>query len=161
MIFFSYFYKNEKMQLKVTKVIMTNKSFQPSFYIITRDPPKRGIANDYSKYRNKVDERRRNNSALYSNIENLLFTQLKGITQKKICQMADYIAKQGGLNVDRQAKRLRQSMICWFCENWELASRYLAEAYVMFCLPGGECIQPQAMNQIHVPVESNESEPAS
>jgi hypothetical protein len=38
--------------------------------------------------------------------------------KKDLMSLADDVCARTGLRVDREAKRNREYLLCWFCENW-------------------------------------------
>ncbi|EAY02174.1 hypothetical protein TVAG_213740 [Trichomonas vaginalis G3] len=104
--------------------------------IIKRDPPKNRTSDDYSEFRKKMDDRRRKVGKLYSYVENFLnsFPKLKRRTD--IMHLAIKISERLHIPIDRNAKRLNEPLICWFCENWFQVYKYILPVYIeMYAQP--------------------------
>jgi hypothetical protein len=62
--------------------------------------------------------RRRRAGPDFDLVSNRLYAILNGdITKTNLMSFAQKIAAIKGLKVDREAKRVKDSLICWFCEN--------------------------------------------
>jgi hypothetical protein len=62
-------------------------------------------------------ERRRANAALYDRMTQIL-TQIAGgkLTKGVLMRLAERIADQKRIKIDRGARRMKDCLICWFCE---------------------------------------------
>ncbi|EAX85026.1 hypothetical protein TVAG_586070 [Trichomonas vaginalis G3] len=112
--------------------------------VIIREPPKKRISDEYSEFRKKMDIRRRKVSKLYPFVEKFLnsFPKLKRRTD--IMKLALRIGELVQIPVDRNAKRLNEPLICWFCENWQLVSKLVLPTYVeLFMQPEVVDVNPQ------------------
>jgi hypothetical protein len=63
-------------------------------------------------------ERRRCNAAVYDRMAQILNAVLGGkATKQNLMDLAEKIAAQKQIKIDRAAKRIKEGLICWFCEN--------------------------------------------
>jgi hypothetical protein len=66
----------------------------------------------------RSNERRRRVGPLYDQMCVILTRLTSGKLNRGILLgLAEQLAKQKGITVDRTAKRLKDCLICWFCEN--------------------------------------------
>jgi hypothetical protein len=63
-------------------------------------------------------ERRRCNAANYDKMTQILNAALGGkATRENLLDLAEKLAAQKQLKIDRCARRMKEGLICWFCEN--------------------------------------------
>jgi hypothetical protein len=89
----------------------------PNVVVIRQHPYRRSI------HQTQIDnerfiERRRNAGPLFDKMKQLLTLVTRGKLQKgQILALAERIAQEKHLKIDRGAKRIRDCLICWFCEH--------------------------------------------
>jgi hypothetical protein len=65
----------------------------------------------------RIQRRRRSVDALHSRMARFLASLLHGETSKpRMLQLAERIARERHVKIDRLAKRSKECLICWFCE---------------------------------------------
>lgn len=91
----------------------------PQIVVIHRLPPKKRISTSYAIERKKVDDRRRKAGRLYFYMEKLLNSTpgVKNMTDLR--NLTASIASLLNLKIDRAAKRSKEALTCWLCENWD------------------------------------------
>jgi hypothetical protein len=63
-------------------------------------------------------ERRRNNAAMFDKMTQILSIVTGGkLTKAALMTLAEKVAAQKQVKIDREAKRMKDCLICWFCEN--------------------------------------------
>lgn len=85
--------------------------------IIIKRKPRRPSIPQTESDRNHAIERRRNNAALFDRMTEIL-TQVVGgkLTKQALMKVAQQVADQKQATIDRRAKRMKDCLICWFCE---------------------------------------------
>jgi hypothetical protein len=90
----------------------------PGKIVIIRKKPRRLPLAQTQIDRDQCIERRRCNGALYDRMTQILGVVLGGkITKRNLMDLAEKIAAQKQIKIDRGAKRMKEGLICWFCEN--------------------------------------------
>ncbi|EAY14770.1 hypothetical protein TVAG_219510 [Trichomonas vaginalis G3] len=103
--------------------------------VILRNPSKKFVSANYAAFRNKIDQRRKNVSKYYPIIEKILFSSPYIKKFGDLVKMACYIAQKEKLHVDRDSKRGKEAIICWYCENWNKVCPLLSESLKEVILP--------------------------
>lgn len=88
-------------------------------FVIMRTPPKKRISETYTTYTDKRNQRRRNNQKQYDMIDKVIRSYQELYRFPNILKLAQALAEKQELHIDRNAKRVREELICWFCENWD------------------------------------------
>ena len=97
---------------------MSNKDIRPIF-IIHRTGKRRILSNQAQKDQGLTANRLRQNEGKISSVVNRLEYLLGQSPQKKdLLVLARQLCQLCGLELDRLAKRSRDCLICWYCENW-------------------------------------------
>jgi hypothetical protein len=86
--------------------------------IIIRQKPSRPSRPQTLIDQDNCIERRRAHATTYDKMRQFL-TQITGgkLTKAVLMSLAKRIAEQKGIKIDRGAKRLKDCLICWFCEH--------------------------------------------
>jgi hypothetical protein len=84
--------------------------------ILRARPPRPSVPQTLIDHQ-KCIERRRANAALYDRMTQIL-TRIAGgkLTKEVLMGLAERIAEQKRIKIDRGAKRMKDCLICWFCE---------------------------------------------
>jgi hypothetical protein len=86
--------------------------------VIRRTKPSRPSVAQTMIDHERSNERRRRVGPLYDQMCVILTRLTSGKLNRAILLgLAEQLAKQKGITVDRTAKRLKDCLICWFCEN--------------------------------------------
>jgi hypothetical protein len=99
----------------MTKPFFTNK---PKFVIQVVRPSRPSAAQTVIDREHSI-RRRRAVGRAYEQMCALL-THLTGgrLTRCALMRLAEELATTRGIRIDRTAKRMKDCLICWFCENW-------------------------------------------
>jgi hypothetical protein len=90
----------------------------PREIVIVQSKPRRPPLAQTRIDQDQCIERRRCNAALYDRMTQILNAVLGGkVTKQHLMELAVKIAAAKGIKIDRGAKRLKDGLICWFCEN--------------------------------------------
>jgi hypothetical protein len=90
----------------------------PGKVVILRKKPRRTPLAQTQIDHDRCIERRRCNAASYDRMTQILNVVLGGkITKRNLMDLAEKIAAQKQIKIDRGAKRMKEGLICWFCEN--------------------------------------------
>jgi hypothetical protein len=86
--------------------------------VITREKPARQRRLQTERDWERCIERRRGVEPLFIPMSKLL-TRLGGgrLTRSVLSHVAEEISKQKTITIDRNARRIKDAMICWICEN--------------------------------------------
>lgn len=60
-----------------------------------------------------------------------LENQFGSMNQFELLGVAEMLAKKGGIVVDRDARRRKTVLLCWFCENWDAIKDHLSDKDVI------------------------------
>jgi hypothetical protein len=86
--------------------------------VIVRRKPRRTQIPQTQVDHARCIERRRCNAALYDRMARILDAALGGkATKQNLMALAEKIASEKRIKIDRGAKRMKEGLICWFCEN--------------------------------------------
>jgi hypothetical protein len=98
------------------KKVVTEK--QGDKYVIKRSKPPRPTLAETEVDREKAATRRRGCSQLYGPMIDALETRFnKRAVRSEMLELAADICAERGIKLDRPAKRSKECLICWFCEN--------------------------------------------
>ena len=86
--------------------------------VITRVKPRRPSTRQTAIDQERSNERRRIAGGIFHRMSAVLVRVIHGkATRVALLRMAAALASQKGITIDRGSKRLKDSLICWFCEN--------------------------------------------
>ncbi|OHT08202.1 hypothetical protein TRFO_23352 [Tritrichomonas foetus] len=77
---------------------------------------------------NKQDQRVEKNLEMFPQVSEAL-VQYMGKTKKVHQQVAEIIQKTKNIKIDRDAKRRHASLICWYCEYWDIVQPILEKSF--------------------------------
>jgi hypothetical protein len=87
-------------------------------FVVFRTTPHQPILPAHELEIERANARRRQAGPEFEAMSNRLSEILNGnITKARLMSLAQKIAAIKGITVDREAKRLKDSLICWFCEH--------------------------------------------
>jgi hypothetical protein len=97
----------------------------PGRVVIIRKKPRRVPLAQTQIDHDLCIQRRRCNGALYERMTQILGAVFGGkLTKQNLMDLAEKIAAQKQIKIDRAAKRMKEGLICWFCENaYDLVAR--------------------------------------
>lgn len=98
------------------------------YFIIKKAPGSRPASENYEKIWKRIEERIRRCSSSYTFVQKYLFS-LPDITKGRLLNLAEEIAKRLNITVDRVAKRTKEPLICWYCENWKFIHTMIEPIY--------------------------------
>jgi hypothetical protein len=88
-------------------------------FVIYRSAPRRRVRPDREAEIERANARRRGVAEKFDIVANRLRQLLNGrFTKQALLGFADQIGGLRGVKVDRAARRVKDSLICWFCENF-------------------------------------------
>ena len=136
---------------------MSNKDIRPIF-VIHRTGKRRILSNQAQKDQGLTANRLRQNEGKISSVVNRLEYLLGQSPQKKdLLVLARQLCQLCGLELDRLAKRSRDCLICWYCENWA----YIEPTFTSMCMMpprvafdsrnSGSCSPPEPATQEEAP----------
>jgi hypothetical protein len=86
--------------------------------VIIRQKPYRPSLEQTQRDHDRCQERRRNHGSVFDQMARTLPKVFgENPTKSKLMEFAQSIAAEKGLTIDRGAKRMKDGLICWFCEN--------------------------------------------
>jgi hypothetical protein len=86
--------------------------------VITRPKPRRPSVPQTEIDHLRCIERRRKNAPLFDRMTEILTYVTNGrMTKEVLLDLATKIADRKGIKIDRGAKRMKECLICWFCEH--------------------------------------------
>ena len=75
----------------------------------------------YKKEHDRQNKRRQKNAELFDKVKNTLDSYYnQPFKFKDAIKLANSIAEKIDVKIDRDARRSKDTLICWFCENWTL-----------------------------------------
>jgi hypothetical protein len=87
-------------------------------FVVFRTAPRQRVLPAHELEVERANARRRQAGPDFDVISNHLCAMLNGhFTKPKLMSLAHRIAAIKGIPLDRDAKRLKDSLICWFCEH--------------------------------------------
>jgi hypothetical protein len=87
-------------------------------FVVFRTTPRHRISPDHQLATERAIARRRQAGPDFDLISNRLYEILNGnFTKARLMSLAGKMAAIKGVKVDRDAKRVKDSLICWFCEH--------------------------------------------
>lgn len=104
-------------------------SIPHQIYVIQRKPPQKCVSRKYEEHREVVAKRRRRVQEIYSSIEKILRSFPKVKKRSELLIIASAFSHKLNIKIDRDAKRLNECLICWYCENWHLIKSILVPTY--------------------------------
>lgn len=111
---------------------------QQGMFVIKRDPPKKCISPQYEEYRSMIDKRRRRVSNLFQYLQRYL-NSLPGLKKKAdMIRLAVAISRELNIKLDRDAKRVSEALICWYCENWIKICTVFPDIYLKEIISQGD-----------------------
>ena len=82
----------------------------------------------YKKVQDRQIKRRQKNADLFDNVRKTLDSYYnQPFKFKDAILLADSIAAKIGVKIDRDARRSKDTLICWFCENWSSAQHFFQQ----------------------------------
>ena len=98
---------------------------EPKYYdgkiIIQRVGNTKEKSNKYFREQKELMSRLKSCHDLYDEVQKALDVLFNhNYRHKDAVVFAQTLCGELGLKLDRQAKRFKQSLICWFCENWDV-----------------------------------------
>ncbi|EAY00294.1 hypothetical protein TVAG_179650 [Trichomonas vaginalis G3] len=100
------------------------------YYIIFSTSSSRRHNDQQLKRMKQTGERIRNCGPLYFEVQKYLWS-LPLMNKGKAMKLAQEISRLIHIHLDRQAIRQKESLICWYCENW-IKVRFLIEPIYNF-----------------------------
>jgi hypothetical protein len=110
---------------------MSDKDDPPGVIVIQRVGKRMSLSKQAEKDQVLASERLRRNGASLAMVRQRLASYSPSLQKKELLVVAQ---RMPGLVLDRLAKRSRDCLICWFCENWGAIEPHL---------PGLRTLQPR------------------
>ena len=98
-------------------------------YVIRREPPKKRISSYFDvTYHKQIERMQKCKDKFFSikHIINILPSKGKMVDTLRFAQV---LAKDIDVPVDREARRSKDCLICWFCENWSSIQDIFSSVY--------------------------------
>jgi hypothetical protein len=99
------------------RTVGTTARTSGAFTIISLSKPGRGTVRRTQRESATALERRRRNSAIFCAMEAALKALCRGFTKAELLRLAEKFETVKGVRVDRSARRQKDCLVCWFCEN--------------------------------------------
>lgn len=98
------------------------------FFIIQRTEKSRPRAKDYQNTMHQITLRIQNCGENYNIVGKYLWG-LPSMNKNRALKLAEEIAQNQKIKLDRIAKRGKEPLICWYCENWDNIQHLIKPLY--------------------------------